>query len=121
MPSRGRIAIGTQKLSGDPSPKVRFAPDSLLEGNGFELPVPRAIRQGSGPRLRFGPPSMMVRPLNAIVNPGDAWRLEDQARRYHRTNEERYWRNCGAGLAQQRRERREPVPPRRGWHGYSTP
>src|SRR5690349_17481363 len=31
MPSRGRIAIRTQKLSGDPSPKVRFAPDSLLE------------------------------------------------------------------------------------------
>src|SRR5580692_2115754 len=25
-------------------PKVRFASDSLLEGNGFELPVPRAMQ-----------------------------------------------------------------------------
>jgi hypothetical protein len=63
----------------------------------------------------------VVRTLNAIVNPEDAWRLEDQARRYHRTNEERYWRNYGAGLEQQRRERGEPVPPRGEWHGYSTP
>jgi hypothetical protein len=63
----------------------------------------------------------VVRTLNAIVNPEDAWRLEDQARRYHRTNEERYWRNYGAGLEQQRRERGEPAPPRGEWHGYSTP
>ena len=63
----------------------------------------------------------VVRTLNAIVNPEEAWRLEDQARRYHRTNEERYWRNYGAGLEQQRRERGEPVPPRGEWHGYSTP
>jgi hypothetical protein len=63
----------------------------------------------------------VVRTLNAIVNPEDAWRLEDQARRYHRTKEERYWRNYGAGLEQQRRERGEPVPPRGEWHGYSTP
>jgi len=63
----------------------------------------------------------VVRTLNAIVNPEDAWRLEDQARRYHRTNEERYWRNYGAGLEQQRRERGELVPPRGEWHGYSTP
>src|SRR5262249_44844539 len=63
----------------------------------------------------------VVRTLNAIVNPEDAWRLEDQARRYHRPNEERYWRNYGAGLEQQRRERGEPVPPRGGWHQYSTP
>ena len=39
----------------------------------------------------------VVRTLNAIVNPEDAWRLEDQARRYHRPNEESYWRNYGAG------------------------
>jgi len=63
----------------------------------------------------------VVRTLNAIVNPEDAWRLEDQARRYHRPNEERYWRDYGAGLEQQRRERGEAVPPRGGWHGYSTP
>jgi hypothetical protein len=25
----------------DSSPKIKFAPDSLLEGSGFELPVPR--------------------------------------------------------------------------------
>ena len=63
----------------------------------------------------------VVRTLNAIVNPEDAWRLEDQALRYHRTKEERYWRTYGAGLEQQRRERGEPVPPRGEWHGYSTP
>jgi hypothetical protein len=63
----------------------------------------------------------VMRTLNAIVNPEDAWRLEDQARSYHRPNEERYWRDYGAGLEQQRRERGEPVPPRGGWHGYSTP
>ncbi len=63
----------------------------------------------------------VVRTLNAIINPEDAWRLEDQARRYHRPNEERYWRNYGAGLEQQRRDRGEAVPPRGGWHGYSTP
>src|SRR5215469_10653801 len=63
----------------------------------------------------------VVRTLNAIVNPEDAWRLEDQARRYHRPNEERYWRDYGAGLEQQRRERGEAVPPRGGWHGYSIP
>ena len=63
----------------------------------------------------------VVRTVNAIVNPEDRWRLEDQARRYHRPNEERYWRNYVAGLEQQRRERGEPVPPRGEWHGYSTP
>ena len=63
----------------------------------------------------------VVRTLNAIVNPENAWRLEDQARRHGRPNEERYWRDYGAGLEQQRRERGEPVPPRGGWHGYSTP
>ena len=61
----------------------------------------------------------VVRTLNAIVNPEDAWRLEDQARRYHRTNEELYWRNYGAGL-EQRRDRREAMPLRGGWHEYST-
>ena len=63
----------------------------------------------------------VVRTLNAIVNPEDAWRLEDQARRYHRPNEERYWRNYGAGLEQQRRDRGEAVPPHGGWHQYPTP
>jgi hypothetical protein len=63
----------------------------------------------------------VVRTLNAIVNPEDAWRLEDQARRHDRPSEERYWRNYGAGLEQQRRERGEAVSPRGGWHQYSTP
>jgi hypothetical protein len=63
----------------------------------------------------------VVRTLNAIVNPENAWRLEDQARRYDRPNEERYWRNHGAGLEQQRRDRGEAVPPRGEWHGYSSP
>ncbi len=63
----------------------------------------------------------VVRTLNAIVNPEDAWRLEDQARHHRRPNEERYWRNYGVGLEQQRRERGQAVPPRGGWPGYSTP
>ena len=40
----------------------------------------------------------VVRTLNAIVNPGMLGRLEDQARLYHRANEERYWLNYGAQL-----------------------
>ena len=40
----------------------------------------------------------MVRTLNNIVNPGDAQRLEDQARRNGRPQEERYWHDYGAGL-----------------------
>lgn len=32
----------------------------------------------------------VVRTLNAIINPEDAWRLEDQARRYHQQDEARY-------------------------------
>jgi hypothetical protein len=63
----------------------------------------------------------VVRTLNAIVNPEDAWRLEDQARRHDHRNEEHYWRSYGAGLEQQRRERGEAVPPHGEWHRYSTP
>jgi hypothetical protein len=40
----------------------------------------------------------MVRTLNNIVNPGDAQRLEDQARRNGRPQEERYWHDYRAGL-----------------------
>lgn len=39
----------------------------------------------------------MVRTLNNIVNPSDAQRLEDQARRNGRVPEERYWRDYRAG------------------------
>lgn len=40
----------------------------------------------------------MVRSLNNVLNPGDAQRLEDQARRNGRPQEERYWRDYRAGL-----------------------
>jgi hypothetical protein len=40
----------------------------------------------------------MVRTLNNVLNPGDAQRLEDQARRNGRSQEERYWRDYRAGL-----------------------
>ena len=63
----------------------------------------------------------VVRTLNAIVNPEDAWRLEDQARHHDRSSEAQYWRDYGAGLEQQRHERGDAVPPRGGWHQYSTP
>ena len=40
----------------------------------------------------------MVRTLSNVLNPGDAQRLEDQARRNGRPQEERYWRDYRAGL-----------------------
>jgi len=40
----------------------------------------------------------IVRGLNAVINPGDAQRLEDQARRNNRPAEERYWRDYRTGL-----------------------
>jgi len=40
----------------------------------------------------------IVRGLNAIMNPSDAQRLEDQARRNNRPAEERYWRDYRTGL-----------------------
>jgi hypothetical protein len=49
----------------------------------------------------------MVRTLNNVVNPGDAQRLEDQARRSDRPQEERYWRDYRAGLASPDRNRRD--------------
>src|SRR5437868_1547423 len=49
----------------------------------------------------------MVRTLNNIVNPGDAQRLEDQARRNGRSQEERYWRDYRAGLDSPDRYRRD--------------
>jgi hypothetical protein len=49
----------------------------------------------------------MVRTLNNVINPGDAQRLEDQARRNGRLQEERYWRDYRAGLDSPDRTRRE--------------
>jgi hypothetical protein len=40
----------------------------------------------------------IVRGLNAVINPSDAQRFEDQARRDNRPAEERYWRNYRTGL-----------------------
>lgn len=74
----------------------------------------------------FGPPASadnlrsVVRTLNAIVNPEDAWRLEDQARRHERSDEEHYWHNYGAGLEQQRRERGESTPQYGGGARYGN-
>jgi hypothetical protein len=49
----------------------------------------------------------MVRTLNNVLNPGDAQRLEDQARRNGRLQEERYWRDYRAGLESPNRYRRD--------------
>jgi hypothetical protein len=48
----------------------------------------------------------IVGTLNAILNPQDALRLEQRARREGREEEERYWREYRAGL-----EQRPPGPP----------
>ena len=45
----------------------------------------------------------VVRNLNAVLNPGDAQRLEEQARRNRRADEERYWHNYRVGLEEQHR------------------
>ena len=44
----------------------------------------------------------IVRTMNSVLNPDDARRYEDQARREGRPEDERYWHNYGAGLEQQR-------------------
>jgi hypothetical protein len=62
----------------------------------------------------------VVRTLNAIVNPEDSWRLEDQARRYGRPKEEHYWQSYGAGLEHQRRERGEAAPQYGGGARYGN-
>src|SRR5215471_10901475 len=58
--------------------------------------------------------SDMVRTLNNVLNPGDAQRLEDQARRNHRPQEERYWRDYRAGLESPDRSRRDYPDKERG-------
>jgi hypothetical protein len=49
----------------------------------------------------------MVRTLNNIVNPSDAQRLEDQARRNDRPQEEQYWHDYRAGSTSPDRNRRD--------------
>jgi hypothetical protein len=63
----------------------------------------------------------MVRTLNNIVNPNDAQRLEDQARRNGRLQEERYWRDYRAGLDSPDRYRRDYGPDYRGRGDYRYP
>src|SRR5215831_12384894 len=76
--------------------------------------VPTA-RPGSAQNLND-----MIRTLNNIVNPGDARRLEDQARRNGQPQEERYWRDYRAGLDSPDRYRRDygPEPSGRGDYRY---
>lgn len=55
----------------------------------------------------------VVRGLNAIINPSDAQRFEDQARRNNRPAEERYWRDYRTGLEAPDRSR--DLGPRRDY------
>jgi hypothetical protein len=57
--------------------------------------------------------SDIVRGLNAVINPGDAQRLEDQARRNNQPAEERYWRDYRSGLETPDRSR--DTAPRRDY------
>jgi hypothetical protein len=63
----------------------------------------------------------MVRTLNNIVNPSDAQRLEDQARRNGRVQEERYWRDYRAGLDSPARYRPDYGPDYRARGDYRYP
>ena len=70
----------------------------------------------------------MVRTLNNVLNPDDARRLEDQARRNGRLQEERYWHDYRAGLGPPDRYRRDYHDPRdegfqgdSGYRGYRDP
>jgi hypothetical protein len=62
----------------------------------------------------------MVRTLNNVLNPGDAQRLEDQARRNGRPQEERYWRDYRAGLDSPDRYRRDKPDRDRGGELQAT-
>jgi hypothetical protein len=64
----------------------------------------------------------MVRKLNNVLNPGDAQRLEDQAHRNGRLQEEHYWHDYRAGLESrdyERRDYREPYRRDEGFQGDS--
>lgn len=47
----------------------------------------------------------VVRTLDRILNPEDARRYEERARREHRPEEERYWRDYRSGLEAEQRDR----------------
>jgi hypothetical protein len=73
------------------------------------LAVVPGARTGSAQNLND-----MVRTLNNALNPSDAQRLEDQARRNGRPQEERYWRDYRAGLDSPDRYPRDYGPDYRG-------
>ena len=50
----------------------------------------------------------VVRGLNSVLNPNDARRLEEQAYRNGRSDEQRYWHDYRAGLDSHRDYGREP-------------
>ena len=50
----------------------------------------------------------IVRTLDAVLNPQDAQRLQERARREGREDEERYWRDYRAGLEHRPPGREEP-------------
>ena len=63
----------------------------------------------------------MVRTLNNVLNANDAQRLEDQARRNGRPQEERYWHDYRAGLDSPDGNRRDYRPDYRGRGDYRYP
>ena len=80
------------------------------------LAMAPGVRTGSAQSMND-----MVRTLNNVLNPGDAQRLEDQARRNGRPQEERYWRDYRAGLDSPDRNRRDYGPDYRGRGDYRDP
>jgi len=57
--------------------------------------------------------SDIVRGLNAVINPSDAQRFEDQARRNNQPAQERYWRDYRSGL--ETPDRNRDTGPRRDY------
>src|SRR6516225_9675410 len=80
------------------------------------LAVVPGARTGSAQTVRD-----MVRTLNNVLNPNDAQRLEDQARRNGRSQEERYWHDYRAGLDSPDGNRRDYGPDYRGRGDYRYP
>jgi hypothetical protein len=57
------------------------------------------IAAGSGPQSASAQNlQSVIRTLDNVLNPDDARRFEEQSRRNHRAEEERYWRGYRAGF-----------------------
>jgi hypothetical protein len=75
------LALVQSRLGGgfrrrDSSPKIRFAPDSPLEGDGFELSVPRQRRDplatdNQGEEVRFALDSLLEEDGSEASGPGE--------------------------------------------------